>query len=112
MGIVEKINSLLEDASKAQDLMNYLLKPEAMFPPVDKSRPYLYMDNLQREKMEKEAVSWILYLEITSWPGVLVEVKRDLGPPGWHLKALSLRIWKGATSPLDEILELKIKLQQ
>ena len=69
LGIVEKINSLLDEPSKAQELMTCLQKPEANLPHVDSTRPYLYMDNLQREKIEKEDVRiFICWYEIVLWP--------------------------------------------
>ena len=49
------INSALESGTP-DELMTYLLKPEALLPRVDPSRPYLYFDNLKKARQDKGQV--------------------------------------------------------
>jgi len=49
---VNGINSALESGTP-DELMTYLLKPEALLPRVDPSRPYLYFDNLKKARQDK-----------------------------------------------------------
>eukprot|EP00794_Sanderia_malayensis_P010081 gene10081-11111_t len=49
---VNHVNSILENGT-ADELMNWLQKPEALLPVVDASRPHLYFDNLRRSRADK-----------------------------------------------------------
>ena len=49
------INNALESGTP-DELMTYLLKPEALLPRVDPSRPYLYFDNLKKARLDKGQV--------------------------------------------------------
>ena len=54
---VKGINNALESGT-ADEVMTYLLKPEALLPRVDPSRPYLYFDNLKKARVDKGQVFW------------------------------------------------------
>ena len=57
---VNGINHVLESGTP-DELMTYLLKPEALLPRVDPSRPYLYFDNLKKARVDKAQVYRILH---------------------------------------------------
>lgn len=55
-GAVRQINRLI-DSGDAEELMQWLQKPESLLPRVDPQRPHLYMDNLRKTKYDKGGVS-------------------------------------------------------
>ena len=58
---VNGINHAL-DSGTPDELMTYLLKPEALLPRVDPSRPYLYFDNLKKARVDKAQVYRVIIL--------------------------------------------------